>query len=52
MIILYTEEVCTQEDAEMLETYGEQVDFTYIGSLEPLVSYLKDLKLNKEPEHV
>ena len=34
----------TQEDAEMLETYGEQVDFTDIGSLEPLVSYLKKLE--------
>ena len=28
----------------MLETYGEQVDFTYIGSLELLVSYLKRLE--------
>lgn len=44
MIILYTEEVCTQEDAEMLETYGEQVDFTDIGSLELLISYLKRLE--------
>ena len=34
----------TQEDSEMLETYGEQVDFTDIGSLEPLVSYLKKLE--------
>lgn len=34
----------TQEDTEMLKTYGEKVDFTDIKTLEPVLSYLKKLE--------
>lgn len=33
----------TDEDKSMLETYGEKVDFTDIKTIEPLVSYVKNL---------
>lgn len=31
----------TEDDRQMLETYGEKVDFTDLSTIEPLVSYVK-----------
>jgi hypothetical protein len=33
----------TDEDRLMLETYGEKIEFTDKGTIEPLVSFVKTL---------
>ena len=33
----------TDEDRQMLETYGDRVDFTDINTVEPLIEYVKNL---------
>ena len=38
------DEKLSQEDVEMLETYGEQVDFTAIDTLGPMLEYIKSLE--------
>lgn len=37
-------EELSEEDKEMLSTYGAKVDFTDINTIEPLVSYVKSLE--------
>jgi hypothetical protein len=43
MVSKKKKEELTKEDMMMLETYGDKVDFTDVKTIEPLISFVKNI---------